>query len=50
MSRRYMAILSEMPVFFKNRDMILALPIFFVGTFRGISLQVLIQYTSVRFS
>ncbi|KAI4125164.1 MAG: hypothetical protein LQ338_004419 [Usnochroma carphineum] len=34
---------------FKDRNMMLAFPIFFIGVFRGISLRVLLQYTPVRF-
>ena len=34
---------------FKNRNMALAFPIFFVWVFRGVSLRLLLQYTSVRF-
>lgn len=34
---------------FKSRNMILAFPVFMVGVFRGVSLRVLLQYTSVRF-
>ena len=36
-------------VIFSNRNMRLAVPIFLVSTFRGMSLRVLIQYTSFRF-
>ena len=35
---------------FENWNMLLALPIFLVGVFRGVSLRVLLQYTSVRFN
>lgn len=35
--------------FLKSRNMLLALPIFLIGTFRAISLRVLVTYTSVRF-
>lgn len=34
---------------FKSRNMILAFPVFMIGVFRGVSLRVLLQYTSVRF-
>lgn len=34
---------------FKDRNMIFAFPIFMIGVFRGVSLRVLLQYTSVRF-
>ena len=36
--------------FFKKRNMALAFPIFFVGILRGVSIRVLLQYSSVRFS
>jgi hypothetical protein len=36
-------------IIFSNRNMRLAVPIFLVGTFRGVSLRVLVQYTSYRF-
>lgn len=34
---------------FRQRNMLLALPIFLVGVFRGVSIRLLIQYTSVTF-
>ena len=34
---------------FTQRNMLLALPIFLVGVFRGVSIRLLIQYTSVTF-
>ncbi|KAL9068134.1 MAG: hypothetical protein Q9161_006378 [Pseudevernia consocians] len=48
---RFWRIKANNPIFslFENRKMLLALPIFFVGVFRGVSLRVLLQYTSVRF-
>lgn len=36
-------------VLFSSYNMRLSIPIFIVGTFRGISLRTLLQYTSVRF-
>lgn len=47
---RHMAVLSEMSSLFQNSNITIALPIFFVGTFRGISLRLLLHYTSVRFN
>lgn len=41
--------LNGIRVLFESRSMLLAQPIFFIGVFRGISLRVLLQYTSVRF-
>ena len=43
---------SKMPstfTVFRQRNMLLALPIFLVGVFRGVSIRLLIQYTSVSF-
>lgn len=43
---------SQMPsisALFRQRNMLLALPIFLVGVFRGVSIRLLIQYTSVTF-
>jgi hypothetical protein len=40
---------SMLKIIFANRNMLLSVPIFMVGTFRGITERILIQYTSVRF-
>lgn len=40
---------SVLRVIFSSPNMRLSIPIFLVGTFRSISLRVIIQYTSIRF-
>ena len=41
--------ISNYMPFFRNRNVLFVLPTFFVGTYRGVIIRMLLQYTSVRF-
>jgi hypothetical protein len=48
-SKNLKTAMSGYLIFFQNRNMLLVLPTFFVGFYRGITLKMLLQYTSMRF-